>query len=64
MPSGGALASAVYAITDAIPFYDIGTVKQRIAGVRSAREPTFGDATATRDPATLESEVQLDILIG
>ena len=33
MPSGGALASAVYAITDAIPFYDIGSVAQRFSNV-------------------------------
>ena len=33
MPSGGALASAVLGITDAIPFYDIGSVVQRISNV-------------------------------
>jgi hypothetical protein len=33
VPAGGTLAQAVYAITDAIPFYDIGPVTQRIEGL-------------------------------
>ena len=35
VPAGGPLASAVYAITDAIPLYDIGSVVQKISGVCS-----------------------------
>lgn len=35
VPAGGPLASAVYAITDAIPLYDIGSVVQSITGVCS-----------------------------
>ena len=35
MPAGGPIASAVYAITDAIPFYEIGTVVQRFDNVCS-----------------------------
>lgn len=35
VPAGGPLASAVYAITDAIPLYDIGFVVQTISGVCS-----------------------------
>ena len=33
--AGDAVASAVYGITDSIPFYDIGSVVQRISGVCS-----------------------------
>lgn len=33
VPAGGPLASAVLAITDAIPFYDIGSVRQTISGL-------------------------------
>ena len=35
VPAGGPLARAVYAITDAIPLYDIGSVVQKISGVCS-----------------------------
>jgi len=35
VPAGGPLASAIYAITDAIPLYDIGSVVQKISGVCS-----------------------------
>ena len=33
--SGGSIASAVYAITDAIPLYDIGSVEQRFSDICS-----------------------------
>jgi len=60
VPPGGPLASAIYAITDAIPFYDIGTVKQRISGIRSVTgsgAPEVGTPTRSE----LVSEVQLVI---
>lgn len=36
VPAGGSFASAVYGITDAIPFYDVGPVVQRFRGICSA----------------------------
>jgi hypothetical protein len=33
VPAGGDLSSAVYGITDSIPFYDIGSAVQRISGL-------------------------------
>ena len=43
VPAGGSFASAVYGITDAIPFYDIGPVVQRFAA-----DGTFESAVELR----------------
>ena len=45
--AGDAFAEAVYAITDAIPFYDIGSVTQTISGVC---DPDAGCAVDEDDP--------------
>lgn len=65
VPSGGvqagdSLASAIFAITDAIPFYDLGPVHQTITGVCSewgcgADDPSQG-ADAPTDGAATQDE--------
>ena len=57
--AGGPLSSAVFAITDSIPFYDIGAVVQRIDGVCSEEDgcavPEAGELEAG-DGVTSELE--------
>ena len=59
VPAGGPIASAVYAITDAIPFYEIGTVVQRFDNVCSdtsgCKLAYDDDASTVVDGATSES---------
>ena len=57
VPSGGAFSSAVLAITDAIPFYDIGSVVQRISGVCSNFEgcPTEDELWGLEDGSDVAS---------
>jgi len=55
--SGGALSSAVYAITDAIPLYDIGSVVQRISNVCS---DTFGCRVDEPDGVSTDADTRDD----
>ena len=58
VPAGGPIASAVYAITDAIPFYEIGTVVQRFDNVcsdTSGCKLDYDDEATVVDGATSES---------
>jgi len=57
--AGGPLASAVLAVTDNIPFYDIGSVVQRIGGVCSEERGCpvpEKDADGSSDGASSEAE--------
>lgn len=49
--AGEPLAAAVYAITDAIPFYDLGSVVQTISGVCSEEEGCLLDEADDPDAA-------------
>jgi len=55
---GDAVASAIYAITDGIPFYNIGAVFQIISGVCGAAgcEVDYEEGTAPSDGAAAEDE--------
>ena len=57
LSAGSPLASAVYGITDSIPFYDIGPVVQRISGVCSeATGCELPDETDLPDDAATEAD--------
>jgi len=71
--AGDPWASAVYAVTDAIPFYDIGAVYQTIQGVCDETQGQSDGATSIGEPSdgtsatfvlptpTLVSEVTLNV---
>jgi len=54
--AGDSIASAILAITDAIPFYDVGSATQEILGVKCLIECAPGPPSSTSDGASAQDE--------